>query len=71
MNSGGGIAALFFAIGVLLLFAFGFAFFLVVPFFVFLAGIVAMFISDRKREPGEVADRKADQEDAKRTEVAG
>ncbi len=51
-SSGGAIAALFFAIGALLLFAVGFAFFLVLPFFVFLAGIVAMIVSDRKRDSG-------------------
>ncbi len=51
-SSGGAIAALFFAIGALLLFAVGFAFFLVLPFFVFLAGIIAMIVSDRKRDSG-------------------
>ncbi len=51
-SSGGAIAALFFAIGALLLFAFGFAFFLVLPFFIFLGGIVAMLVSDRRRDSG-------------------
>jgi uncharacterized membrane protein len=68
---GGAIGALFFAIGALLLFAFGFAFFLILPFFVFLVGIVAMIISDRKRDSDEIAERRAGQEDAKRAEAAG
>jgi uncharacterized membrane protein len=55
-SAGGAFAALFFAIGVLILFAVGFAFFLIVPFFIFLAGIVAMIISDRKRDSGGQAE---------------
>jgi len=51
-STGGAIAALFFAIGALLLFALGFAFFLVLPFFIFIGGIVAMIVSDRKRDNG-------------------
>lgn|GEM_PF-2127855 len=59
MNSGGrngsgsAIGALLFALGALLLFAFGFAFFLILPFFIFLGGIVAMLISDNKRDSGQ------------------
>jgi uncharacterized membrane protein len=69
--SSGAFGALFFALGAILLFAFGFAFFLILPFFVFVAGIVAMLISDRKRDSGQVAERKAGQEEARRGEVAG
>ena len=50
MNSGGGVfGALIFVIGILLAFAVLFGFFLIVPFFVFLAGIVVMLVSDRRR----------------------
>lgn len=49
MNGGGAIGALFFAIGALILFALLFSLFLILPFFIFLAGIIAMMISDRKR----------------------
>ena len=51
-STGGAIAALFFAIGALLLFAVGFAFFLILPFFIFLIGIIAMIVSDRKSDDG-------------------
>ncbi len=56
MNGGGAIGALFFAIGALILFALVFSLFLILPFFLFLAGIVAMMVSDRRRsrkEPDE------------------
>ncbi len=50
MNSGGGVfGALIFVIGVLAAFAVMFGLFLIVPFFIFLAGIVVMLVSDRKR----------------------
>ena len=49
MNGGGAIGALFFVIGALILFALMFSVFLIVPFFLFLAGIIAMMISDRRR----------------------
>ena len=49
MNGGGAIGALFFAIGALILFALIFSIFMILPFFLFLAGIVAMMISDRRR----------------------
>lgn len=53
MNGGGGVfGALVFVIGVLIAFAILFGFFLIVPFFVFLAGIVVMLVSDRKRGGG-------------------
>lgn len=69
-SAGGAIGALFFAIGALLLFALGFAFFLVLPFFLFLAGIVAMIVSDRSRDPERVAEVKTSQEEAKQLEPA-
>lgn len=50
MNNGGGVfGALIFVVGILIAFAVMFGFFLIVPFFVFLAGIVVMLVSDRKR----------------------
>lgn len=64
MNGGGAIGALFFAIGALILFALLFGLFLIVPFFLFLAGIVAMMVSDRRRsrrspdENGAVAEER-------------
>jgi uncharacterized membrane protein len=48
-GTGGAISALFAALGLLLLFVFSFSFFLILPFFIFLGGIVAMLVSDRKR----------------------
>ncbi len=49
MNSGGGVfGALIFVIGILLAFAVMFGLFLIVPFFIFLAGIIWMLVSDRK-----------------------
>lgn len=71
-SSGGAIAALFFAAGALLLFAISFAFFLVLPFFVFLAGIVAMIVSDRKRNGDQPAETETVVEtvpEEQRTEV--
>ena len=53
MNGGGAIGALFFAIGALILFALVFSLFLILPFFLFLAGIVAMMVSDRRRSRKE------------------
>lgn len=49
MNGGGAFGALVFVIGILAAFAVLFGFFLIVPFFVFLAGIIVMLVSDRKR----------------------
>lgn len=68
-GSGGGVAgglgALLFVIGLLVVFALLFATFLVVPFLVFIGGIIAMVISDRKRDPERVAEAKIQQEEAK------
>lgn len=61
-GSGGALGALFFVIGLLLLFCVLFTTFLVIPFFIFLAGIVAMVISDRKRgkdEPAKVESQES------------
>jgi hypothetical protein len=52
VNGGGVFGALIFSIGALILFALLFSTFLVVPFFVFLGGIIAMMISDRNRGRG-------------------
>lgn len=60
MNGGGVFGALIFVIGILLAFAVMFGFFLVVPFFIFLAGVVVMLVSDRKRGGG--GDSEKDQE---------
>lgn len=54
MNRGGGVfGALVFVIGVLLAFAIMFGFFLIVPFFVFLAGVIVMLVSDRRNGGGK------------------
>lgn len=58
-SSGGTLGALFFVVGLLLLFCVLFSTFLVVPFFIFLAGIVAMVISDRKRGKEEKSEPQA------------
>ena len=52
MKGGGVLGALIFTIGVLIVFALLFSTFLIVPFFVFLGGIIAMLISDRNRGRG-------------------
>lgn len=52
MKGGGVLGALIFTIGVLIVFALLFSTFLIVPFFVFLGGIIAMLISDRNRGSG-------------------
>jgi uncharacterized membrane protein len=44
------MGALLFVIGVLIAFALMMGVFLILPFFLFLAGIVAMMVSDRRRE---------------------
>lgn len=50
-NGGGGaIGALIFVLGILIAFALLFSVFLILPFFIFIAGIIAMVISDRKRD---------------------
>lgn len=59
MNGGGVFGALIFVIGILIAFAIMFGFFLIVPFFVFLAGIVVMLVSDRKRGRGDDGPEKA------------
>ncbi len=56
-QGGGAFGALFFVIGLLILFCVLFTTFLVIPFFIFLAGIVAMLISDRKRGKEEPTPR--------------
>ncbi len=49
-GSGGSVfGALVVTIGLLIAFSVFFNLFLVVPFFIFLGGLVAMFISDRRR----------------------
>ncbi|HMT03921.1 MAG TPA: hypothetical protein PKD76_00085 [Solirubrobacterales bacterium] len=55
MNGGGAFGALIFVVGLLIVFAILFSAFLVIPFFVFLGGIVAMLISDRKRDSGDTS----------------
>lgn len=68
-SSGSAIGALFFAIGALILFAFGFAFFLILPFFIFLGGIVAMIVSDHKRDSGPSNGATAAPVEPERTET--
>lgn len=66
MSSGGGVfGALFLALGLLLLFVVSFGFFLILPFFIFLGGIIAVMISDRKRGR---ADKKPSKAAVDRTE---
>jgi hypothetical protein len=56
VNNGGGVfGALIFVIGILIAFAIMFGFFLIVPFFIFLAGVVVMLVSDRKRDSEEAS----------------
>lgn len=50
------MGALLFAIGVLIAFALMMGLFLVLPFFLFLAGIVAMMVSDRRRDRKDSGD---------------
>jgi len=60
------IGALLFVLGLMILFALLFSTFLVLPFFIFLAGIVAMIISDRKnasRKEVEEAPRDRDEDE--------
>jgi membrane protein implicated in regulation of membrane protease activity len=64
-GGGSGIVALVTALALLIAFAVLFTTFLVVPFFIFLAGIVAMIVSDRKRDPERVAEEKQEAEQAK------
>lgn len=61
MNGGGVFGALIFVVGILLAFAVMFGFFLIVPFFIFLAGVIVMLVSDRKR--GGNGESKKEQED--------
>jgi len=54
VSGGGGVfGALIFVVGALIVFGLLFSTFLIVPFFIFLGGIVAMLISDRKRSREE------------------
>ena len=48
MNGGGAIGALFFTLGLMVLFVIMFSTFLILPFFIFIAGIIAMIVSDRR-----------------------
>lgn len=68
MNSGGGVfGALVFVVGILIAFAVMFGFFLIVPFFIFLAGIVVMLVSDRKRGEEEKRRGKDAEHEVKET----
>ena len=76
MSGGGAIGALFFTIGVMILFVIMFSTFLIVPFFIFLAGIVAMIMSDRKnsrrkREDEVVVKDTDDDSDVQVVETSG
>lgn len=63
MNGGGAIGALFFTVGVLILFSLMFGLFLIVPFFLFLAGIIAMMVSDRRRGRKSSSQEAAEEEE--------
>lgn len=64
MNGGGVFGALIFVIGILLAFAVLFGLFLIVPFFIFLAGIVVMLVADRKRGDSDQSKSGADEEES-------
>lgn len=61
MNGGGAIGALFFTLGLMVLFVIMFSTFLILPFFIFIAGIIAMIVSDRRN-----SSRRKDDDDDKR-----
>ncbi len=61
MSGGGAIGALFFTLGVMVLFVIMFSTFLILPFFIFIAGIIAMIVSDRRN-----SSRRNEDEDDKR-----
>ena len=61
MNGGGAIGALFFTLGLMVLFVIMFSTFLILPFFIFIAGIIAMIVSDRRN-----SSRRNEDEDDKR-----
>lgn len=70
MNRGGGVfGALIFVIGILLAFAVMFGFFLIVPFFIFLAGIIVMLVSDRRDSGGNGSGSATTVETVETTEV--
>ena len=67
MNGGGAIGALFFTLGLMVLFVIMFSTFLILPFFIFIAGIIAMIVSDRRnnsrnKDDGDEADPEDDVE---------
>lgn len=65
MNSGGGVVgALIFVIGILIAFSLMFGLFLIVPFFIFLAGVIVMLVADRRQDSGSNGNG-----DAKKTET--
>jgi len=61
VSGGGAIGALFFTLGVMVLFVIMFSTFLILPFFIFIAGIIAMIVSDRRN-----SSRRNEDEDDKR-----
>lgn len=69
-NGGGAVGALIFALVALVLSALSLGLFLLAPFIVFLGGIIAMLISDRKRDSNRNGEVKASEEEAERAEAA-
>ncbi len=69
-GGGGAIGALFFVVAALLIFALAFDFFLILPFFVFIFGMIAMMVSDRKRSSDSRPGPVADDEEARKENVA-
>ncbi|MBN8869697.1 MAG: hypothetical protein J0H66_07440 [Solirubrobacterales bacterium] len=70
MNRSGGVfGALIFVIGILLAFAVMFGFFLIVPFFIFLAGVIVMLVSDRRDRGGNGGGSTTTVETVETTEV--
>lgn len=52
-SGGSGFAALVATVGLLIAFSIFFNLFLIVPFFIFIGGIIAMVISDHRRDEPE------------------
>jgi hypothetical protein len=68
---GAAIGAVFVALGMLILFAAGFAIFLEVPLLVVVLALGAMFISDRKRSSRKNDDKPASSDQTKDAGAAG
>ncbi|MCO5315019.1 MAG: hypothetical protein M9938_02485 [Solirubrobacterales bacterium] len=63
-KTGGGsaLAALFVSVGLLIAFAIFFNLFLIVPFFIFIGGLIAMVVSDRRKSRDEATNAPRESE---------